>query len=97
MVRYVDQVYTQRISTRYIKLVKITLRIMSDKGSKVLKQMHNRSRLTKLNQHLDDTEVAIMDMMRLGNESTFESVHALIGERENTKYKLKDLHKKIYG
>ena len=70
------------------------------KESRELRNMHLRSKMARLNDHLDNTEQSIMDMMRLKNcppELSAEAIHCLIGERENTKHKLKDLHKKLYG
>ena len=68
-----------------------------DRADRVLRRMHLRNKMTRLNAYLDRTELAIMDMMRIKDTPTFEELHSLIGERENTKYKLKELHKKIYG
>ena len=68
-----------------------------DRADRVLRRMHLRNKMTRLNAYLDRTELAIMDMMRIKDTPTFEELHSLIGERENTKYKLKELHKKLYG
>jgi hypothetical protein len=57
--------------------------------------MHLRSKMTRFNEDLDIVESEIIRHMRLGLP-TAEMIHCLIGERENIKYKLKELHKKVY-
>lgn len=58
--------------------------------------MHPRTKLTQLNNRLDTLEESIMNLMRLNSTRTFEVLHYLIGERENTKYKCKELHDELY-
>jgi hypothetical protein len=59
--------------------------------------MHPRTKITELNNRVDEIENSIMNLMRLNSDKTFEILHCLIGERENIKYKLKELHKELYG
>ena len=56
-----------------------------------------RTKLTYSNRKLDEVEESIINLMRLDNSKTFEIVHCLIGERENIKGRLKDIHKELYA
>ena len=53
--------------------------------------------LTYLNHNLNEVEESIINLMRLNSPKTFEIVHGLIGERENIKGRLKDIHKELYA
>jgi hypothetical protein len=67
------------------------------KANKCLQESNYRSERQWLNNKLDDVEVEIMNYMRTGGYQATEFVHALIGERGNIKYKLKDVSDKLNG
>lgn len=67
------------------------------RADKLLRENHLRWKLQHGNKRLDETELAIMDHMRVGGPNNFEFTHALINERENIKTELKETHIKLYG
>jgi len=66
------------------------------RADRLLRMVHLRSKMTKLNSRLDVVEEELIRHMRLELPNA-EMIHCLIGERENMKYKLKDIHSTLYG
>ena len=63
----------------------------------VLQDEFQRCQLSWYNKRLDMLEEEIINVMRIDSWQACELTHCLIGERENTKDMLKELHKKLYG
>lgn len=68
---------------------------MLDKVSE-LEKYHLRSKMTRLNKSLDLTEEEIIRQMRQCGPNC-EFVECLIGERENIKSKLNEIHRQLYS
>jgi hypothetical protein len=75
----------------------MTPRDSSERANKLLQDRFHRCSLEYYNRRLDDIEEEIINVMRIDSWQASELVHCLVGERENTKELLKDLHFKLYG
>jgi hypothetical protein len=69
----------------------------SERANRLLQDRFHRCSLEYYNSRLNLLEEEIINVMKIDSWQACELVHCLIGERENTKYKLKDIHKKLYG
>ena len=68
-----------------------------EQADRLMTDTYHRCTMEWYNKRLDILEEEIMNVMKIDGWQAWELLHGLIGERENTKYKLKDIHKILYG
>jgi hypothetical protein len=68
-----------------------------ERADRILQDRFHRCSIEWYNKRLDNLEEEIINVMKIKGWDAWELVHGLIGERENTKYRLKELHKTLYG
>jgi hypothetical protein len=68
-----------------------------ERADRMMTDKYHRCSLEWHNNRLDTLEEEIINVMKIKGWQSWELLHYLIGERENTKCKLKDIHKMLYG
>ena len=68
-----------------------------ERADRLLQDNHHRCTMQWYNKRLDVLEEEIINVMKIDSWQAFELLHGLIGERENTRERLKELHRILYG
>lgn len=69
----------------------------SERANRLMQDTYHRCSIEWYNKRLDQLEEEIMSVMSIDGWQSWELSHGLINERENTKLKLKELHRILYG